>query len=101
MARDDATLLDMIGASRLIIQFRRGLNRSDFYDDDKTQSAILHQLMMLGEAAKRLSADFRLAHRDVPWTLIAGMRDNLIHEYDAVDIDEVWRTAESDIPRAC
>jgi uncharacterized protein with HEPN domain len=94
MSRDEATLLDMIGASRLIIEFKRDLDRAALYDDEKTQSAILHQLMELGEAAKRLSA-----HPEVPWSLIAGMRDNLIHEYDAVDLDEVWWTAENDIPR--
>jgi uncharacterized protein with HEPN domain len=99
MPRDDATLLDMIGASRLILEFKRGLDRAAFYDDQKTQSAILHQLMVLGEAAKRLSPGIRSAHPEVPWSLIAGMRDNLIHEYDAVDLDEVWWTAESDIPR--
>jgi uncharacterized protein with HEPN domain len=99
MSRDEATLLDMIGASRLIIEFKRDLDRVALYDDEKTQSAILHQLMVLGEAAKRLSASFRSAHPEVPWSLIAGMRDNLIHEYDAVDLDEAWWTAENDIPR--
>ena len=99
MSRDEATLLDMIGASRLIIEFKRDLDRAVFYDDEKTQSAILHQLMVLGEAAKRLSVSFRSAHPEVPWSLIAGMRDNLIHEYDAVDLDEVWWTSENDIPR--
>jgi len=99
MSRDEATVLDMIGASRLIIEFKRDLDRAAFYDDEKTQSAILHQLMVLGEAAKRLSVSFRSAHPEVPWSLIAGMRDNLIHEYDAVDLDEVWWTSENDIPR--
>ena len=99
MSRDEATLLDMIGASRLIIEFKRDLDRAALYDGEKTQSAILHQLMVLVEAAKRLSASFRSAHPDVPWSLIAGMRDNRIREYDAVDLDEVWWTAENDIPR--
>jgi uncharacterized protein with HEPN domain len=64
----------------------------------KTQSAVLHQLLVLGEAVKRLSGDFRDAHPEVPWRLIAGMRDKLIHHYDSVDLDEVWRVAERDIP---
>lgn len=99
MLRDAATLLDIENAARLIIEFTLDISRLAFDDDIKTQSAILHQLMVLGEAVKRLSADFRAVHPEVPWALIAGMRDNLIHEYDAVDLDEVWRTVESDIPR--
>ena len=37
-------------------------------------------------------------HPEIPWTLIAGMRDKLIHGYDIVDLDEVWKTANADVP---
>jgi uncharacterized protein with HEPN domain len=55
----------------------------------KTQSAVLHQLLVIGEAVKRLSQDFRRDHPEIPFALIAGMRDKLIHEYDDVDLEEV------------
>ena len=35
---------------------------------------------------------------EIPWAMIAGMRDKLIHEYDAVDLQEVWKTVTTDIP---
>ena len=69
-----------------------------FEVDLKTQSAVLHQLLVIGEAVKRLSPTFRVRHAHVPWSLIAGMRDHLIHGYDAVDLDEVWRTVRRDLP---
>lgn len=72
--------------------------KAAFLEDYKTQSAVLHQLMVIGEAVKRLSVEFRDDHPVVPWSLIAGMRDKLIHGYDIVDLDEVWRTAEVDVP---
>jgi uncharacterized protein with HEPN domain len=80
------------------IEFARGLDQGGLEEDLKSQSAILHQLMVLGEAVKRLSAPFRSRHSRVPWTLIAGMRDRLIHGYDIVDLDEVWKTATVDVP---
>ncbi len=49
-------------------------------------------LLIIGEAVKRLSEVFREMHHDIPWKPIARMRDRLIHQYDAVDWDEVWRT---------
>ena len=59
---------------------------------------MLHQLLVMGEGVKRLSSDFRDRHPEIPWTLIAGMRDKLIHGHDIVDLDEVWKTATQDVP---
>jgi uncharacterized protein with HEPN domain len=49
--------------------------------EPKTQSAVLLQLLLVGEAVKRLSEGFRAAHPEVPWRLIAGARDKMIHDY--------------------
>lgn len=77
MRRDDAHLLDILKAARLAIEFKGSADKTTFLRDAKTQSAVLHQLLIVGEAVKRLSADFREAHPDVPWKAIAGTRDNL------------------------
>jgi uncharacterized protein with HEPN domain len=97
MSRDDATLLDILKAARLVTEFKGKLAKQAFHRDIKTQSAILHQLLVIGEAVKRLSEDFRAQHPEIPWLRIAGMRDKLIHAYDAVDLDEVWKTVTKDI----
>lgn len=99
MLRDEAVLLDILRAARLVVEFRAGMDEAAFLKDMKTQSAVLHQLLILGEAVKRLSPQFCQRHPEIPWRLIAGMRDRLIHEYDVVDLEEVWRTAVSDIPQ--
>jgi len=99
MSRDSAALLDMLKAARLAVEFREGMDRRAFLDDPKTLSAVLHQLLVLGEAGKRLSQEFRVQHEEIPWKRIVGMRDKLIHGYDDVDLNEVWKTVRSDIPR--
>jgi len=98
MQQDEAILLDIAEAARLVPAFIEGMTKDAFLDDLKTQSAVLHQLMIIGEAVKRLSHEFRAQNPEIPWALIAGMRDHLIHAYDAVDLDEVWKTATSDVP---
>jgi uncharacterized protein with HEPN domain len=98
MSRDETTLADILRAARLVVVFADGMDIDAFLDDLKTQSAVLHQLMIIGEAVKRLSPTFRAAHSAIPWSLIAGMRDRLIHGYDAVDLDQVWNTVTRDIP---
>jgi uncharacterized protein with HEPN domain len=98
MQRDMTVLLDIVQAARLIVAFRKGMTKVAFDADLKTQSAILHQLIVIGEAVKRLSPEFRESHTAIPWSAIAGMRDHLIHGYDMVDLEEVWKTATVDVP---
>jgi uncharacterized protein with HEPN domain len=99
MLRDDAVALDVLRAARLASEFVGGLDRTAFEDDLKTQSAVLHQLLLIGEAVKRLSEEYRSRHPQIPWKQMAGMRDVLIHQYDDVDLDEVWRTVKQELPR--
>lgn len=98
MPNDDAALLDIAKAAHLVQVFVAGMTRETFLTDVKTQSAVLHQLLIVGEATKRLSPELRANQSQIPWRLMAGMRDVLIHAYDSVDLEEVWRTATEDVP---
>ncbi|MGD2158921.1 MAG: DUF86 domain-containing protein [Anaerolineales bacterium] len=98
MSQDIASLLDIDQAGRLIQEFIRGLDRESFLMDRKTQSAVLHQILILGEAAKRVSKAYRDQHPEIPWRQMAGMRDVLIHAYESVDVDEVWNTVNEEVP---
>ena len=98
MQRDITIVLDIVQAAHLVLAFKEGMTKAAFGIDRKTQSAILHQLIVIGEAVKRLSTEFRASHMDIPWSAIAGMRDHLVHGYDVVDLEEVWKTATVDVP---
>ena len=98
MRRDAAALLDAAKFAENIQQLMQGIDRSRFEADLRTQSAILYQLTVLGEAIKRLSREFRQQHPDIEWKAIAGMRDKVTHQYDRVDLDVVWETVQRDIP---
>jgi uncharacterized protein with HEPN domain len=94
MWTDDGTALDILTAARRIREFVAGSTRAQFDANMLVQSAVLHQIIVLGEAVKRLSEEYRLAHPSVPWAQIAGMRDRCVHGYDNVDLDRVWEVAE-------
>lgn len=89
MSRDPATVLDILQAARRISAFKGSMGTQEFLADEKTQSAVLHQLMVIGEAVKRPSAEFRTRHPQIPWSNVAGMRDVLIRWYDDVDLEGV------------
>ena len=98
MSRDNQTLLDLARSARLIIEFQQGIDKAALATDIKTQSAMLYHFLILGEAVKRLSPEFRLQHLEIPWSSIAGMRDRLIHDYDEIDLEQVWDTSQTDVP---
>jgi uncharacterized protein with HEPN domain len=98
MQRDEAFLLDILNAAEAARQFSAKLNRKEFLGNPLVQSGVLHQLIIMGEAVKRLSPQFRKNHPQIPWKLIAGMRDRITHGYFEVDLNEVWNTIENDLP---
>lgn len=89
---DIATALDAITS------FLQGLDLDGFRGDIKTIYAVTRALEVAGEAAKRLPEDVRARHPGIPWRLMAGMRDRLIHGYDTVDLDILWLTITQDAP---
>ena len=96
--RDTETLIDIAGAARLVIDFKKGFDFRAFAADRKTQSSVVHQMLVIGEAVKRLSPSFCAAHPQIPWSLYAKMRDKMIHRYDEIVAEEVWKSACDDIP---
>ena len=66
--------------------------------DRNTQRAVVRQLEIIGEAVKQLSSETTACAPGVPWRLIAGTRDRLIHTYFSVNLDAVWAMVEQDLP---
>lgn len=99
MQRDTSLLLDMFRAASQIVQFKNELNFEQFHADAKTQSAIIHQFLLIGEVAKLISDDFKKKNPSISWSAMARMRDKLIHHYRGVDLREIWNAAEIEIPK--
>ncbi len=99
MRRDTTLLLDMFRAVQRIVEFKGKMDFSQFRTDLKTQSALIHQFLLIGEVAKLISEDFKKKNPSVPWSAMARMRDKLIHHYQGVDLREIWKTAEIEIPK--
>jgi uncharacterized protein with HEPN domain len=91
-------LTDIVEAADAIQRFCRGRNYDDFLYDEMCQSAVLQKLIIIGEAASRLTAEFQAAHSELDWLDIVGFRNFAVHEYFAVNWDIVWYTAIQDVP---
>jgi uncharacterized protein with HEPN domain len=75
-----------------------GMDKAALVADRRTQAAILYEIVIIGEAANRLSDDFRSQNSTIPWKDIIGMRNILAHQYDKVDAEVVWNVVHEDIP---
>ena len=98
MDRDRAYLLDIIGAARLAMSYVEGVTEEMFLQDTQRQDSVIRRIEIIGEAARRISSQTRTAYPDVPWNAMIGMRNLMIHDYDDVDLQIVWRTVQHDLP---
>lgn len=91
-------LEDIATAMDSAMDFVQDMNVRSFKADLKTVYAVTRALEVMGEAAKRVPEAVRMRHPAIPWRLMAGMRDRLIHQYDVVDLDILWQTVTDDLP---
>ncbi len=97
--RDERTYIeDILEAIEAIGRFIEGMDFNAFFKDDKTVSAVLRKLEIIGEATKKISEKTKAANPDTPWRAAAGMRDRLIHAYFEVEEEIVWMTVQKSLP---
>ena len=97
--RDNSLLLeDMLESARKIQKYTLGLRLESFLLDDRTIDAVVRNFEIIGEAANRLSTDFKRLNDSINWDRLRGFRNRIVHEYFGIDYDIVWSIIEDDIP---
>lgn len=73
--------------------------RAAFFDDLKTQDAVIRNLEVIGQAVKDLGTERLSAEQPaIPWAQIAGTRNVLAHQYLGVDLNLIWNIVEQNLP---
>jgi uncharacterized protein with HEPN domain len=96
MKNDQVYLKQINDCVRKIRDFTTGMDYKQFAADEKTQSAVILQLTLIGELAKKISQKIRV-RIDLPWKEITGFRDRAIHDYYQIDLRIVWQTVGDDL----
>ena len=99
MSRDVRLYLeDILTACAKIQRYTAGLSREQFLRDERTYDAVVRNLLVIGEAAKRLPDEIRSFRSDIDWKKIGAMRDILVHVYHGIDDDVLWSVTSGKIP---
>ncbi len=97
MTKDQRVYLaQILEAADRIAAYTEG-GKAAFLTDQRTQDAVARNFQIIGEAAKRVTPAYREAHAEIPWRGLAGFRDVLVHEYETIDLDEMWRVIDDEL----
>ena len=91
-------LRDILSSIENIEEFTAGMTFDKFAADQKTISAVIMKLEVIGEAAKNIPREIRHKYKDIPWTDMAHIRDKLIHGYFSIDYLIVWKVITERLP---
>ncbi len=98
MQRDAAYLRDIQESARLALAYLEGVDMEAFAGNTQLQDAVIRRVEIIGEAARRVSAATRALYPALPWRQMIGMRNQVIHMYDGVDVAVVYDTVCEDLP---
>lgn len=88
----------MLDAAREAVTLTAEKSRSDLDAERLLQLGLTRLLEVIGEAASRIRPETRQRFPGIPWPLVTGIRNRLIHGYDTVDLDIVWKTVKDSLP---
>jgi uncharacterized protein with HEPN domain len=95
---DRVRLRHMLDAAIEIQQYVQSATRDDLDRDRRLVHSLVRSLEIIGEAASRVSTELWKDVPEIPWPIIIGMRNRLIHAYFSINLDVVWSTSTEDIP---
>lgn len=95
---DTIYLEDILDAIKTIENYIEGIDLESFLLEQMRQDAVIRQLEIIGEAANKLSAEFHRINPSFPLREAVSMRNFLIHGYDEIDINIVWKTIQDNLP---
>jgi uncharacterized protein with HEPN domain len=98
MQRDLQFLLDMLQSAELIVTYTAQCSKNEFVSNVQLQDSVIRRLLIIAEAARRVSDATRQALPNISWQEINGMRNRLVHEYDDVNLNIVWDVIQFEIP---
>jgi uncharacterized protein with HEPN domain len=89
---------DIVAAIAAIQNYTQGMTIESFVADGKTVDAVMHNIMVIGEAASRVPDDVAARFSDIPWDKLRAIRNVVVHAYFGIRKEILWQTIRGDLP---
>lgn len=92
-------LFHMRDAANNIAQFLKDVDFNAFSANREKFAATLYEIQIIGEACYRIDKTYKAQHPQIEWAKIERTRHIIVHDYDAVDEQTIWRIATTYVPQ--
>lgn len=96
--RNEVIVQKLQGYTEKILAYCEGMTYEEFCRDTKLVEACVFNLSQMGELANRIDADYAESHPAIPWRLLYGLRNRIVHDYEGVNLRLIWEIIRDDLP---
>lgn len=96
--KNEIVVQKLKGYTDKVLSYCEGMTYEQFCADSKLVEACVFNLSQMGELANRVDADFAQTHAAIPWKLLYGLRNRIVHDYEGVNLQLIWEIIHDDLP---
>ena len=96
--KNNVIVQKLLSYSEKVIGYCEGLDFEQFSSDSKLVEACVFNLSQMGELANKVDAVFAQSCPQVPWRLLYGLRNRIVHDYEGVNLQLIWQIIADDLP---
>lgn len=90
---------DILDYAKSSLEFTANLQYEELLMDKKAIFATIRALEVVGEASNRISDEVKEKYPHLPWIEMRGLRNRIIHNYDDIDYEIIWKVLKNEIPK--
>lgn len=94
---NELLVMDMLESAKKIQKYTSGLDYNFFLENEMIIDAVARNFEIIGEAANRVTPEFKIKYSKIEWNRITGFRNRIIHEYFGIDYEIMWTIIEDNI----
>ena len=81
-----------------LLEYTENVDYEAFESNTMLVEACVFNLSQIGEYANKIDKDFEKAYDGIPWRVLYGLRNKIVHDYEGVNLVLIWEILKDDLP---